>query len=140
MSESGTSNVDGNDLIVAFPSSSSDSEGKQVRFSEYIYVHSFPYSPSKRSLDAGTPRGTNSYSNKNWQGSSRHSRLLSTTPMKTLEKEVLYRCLGLEALVSNQFTRFLKEMKEDYSSSKVELQYRLTDEQLTAYAMSHSLQ
>ena len=114
---------------------------KQVRFSEDVHIHSFPHL-SKQEISRRWDSKRDKFLFKQelardvWN--IRH--LLSTTPMEELEKEVLYRCLGLEALVSSQVTRYLKRMREEHSSSIVELQYRLSGEQLAAYSMSRSLQ
>ena len=115
---------------------------KRVRFSEDIQATVLPYPASKEEFSRRwhSKRDKFLFKQELARDVRNIRRLLSTTPMETLEKDVLYWCLGLEALVSAQVTRYLKRMKEEHSSSIVKLQYRLTDEQLAAFAMSHSLQ
>ncbi len=66
--------------------------------------------------------------------------LLSTTPMEAVENEALYGCVGLEAHLSSEVTRFLKDKKRGHARSIVEMQHFLNEEQLAACAMSHSSQ
>ena len=150
----------GNDLIVDFGerrrlSQSSDNDcedtesaaaatttaDKHVTFSEDVDIRSFQY-PSEEELSqrwhstedkflfklelARDVRGIRHY--------------LSTTPIEALEKEILYWCLGLEALVSSQVTRHVKEQRELHVRSIEEVQYRLDEDQLAVYAMRRSLQ
>ncbi len=61
--------------------------------------------------------------------------LLSVTQIGDLEKEALYDCAGLEALVSSRVTRFLKDQKRRHSRSIVEMQDCLSEEQLAAYGI-----
>ena len=60
--------------------------------------------------------------------------------MEEVKKEALYDCVGLEALMSSKVARFLKEKKQCYARSIVEMQDCLSEEELTAYAASHSSQ
>jgi hypothetical protein len=65
--------------------------------------------------------------------------LLTTTPMEEFENDILYDCIGLEALVSRQVMRFLKERKREHVRSVVKMQHCLNDKQLAEYSMSRSL-
>ncbi len=158
MSELGAN--DGSDLIVDFghrhPRRTSNTTGggggkvsatktmakeKQVNFSEDVIVHYFQY-PSKEEVS----KRWHSKSDKSFftQELARDVRrlrgLLSVAPIEGLEKEALYDCVGLEALMSSRVMRFLKDHKREHSRSIVEMQDSLNDEQLAAYAASHSSQ
>lgn len=147
----------GNDLIVDFGDrmrlSESEAEDalseeaarietkKQVRFSEGTDVHCFQY-PSKEEIF------------KRWiskkekeiltlkmirdVGSIRH--VLSTIPMEELDKETLYGCVGLEALITTKVMNFLKAKKRLHARSIVEMQDHFEYEDLAAYAMKSSLE
>jgi len=116
---------------------------RQVSFSEDVIVHCFQY-PSRD--DDEVSKRWNSKRDKHFfeQEMARDVRsircLLSITPMNDLEKEALYDCVGLEALMSSKVARFSKEKKRCYVRSIVEMQYCLSEEELAAYAESHSSQ
>ena len=114
---------------------------KQVRFSDDIRIRSFPY-PSKEELfqrwDSKKDKVLFKQELARDVQCIRH--LLSSTPMEALNKEVLYWCLGLEALVSVQVTRLVRDMKVGHSRSIVQMQHHLSDEQLASYARRRSLQ
>jgi len=167
MSEVGTDNGNEKDLIVDFGhrnrrrTSESESDTgtgaadgevtamktmvmameRQVSFSEDVIVHYFLY-PSRDEVS----KRWNSKRDKYFfeQEMARDVRsircLLSITPMEDLEKEALYDCVGLEALMSSKVARFLKEKKQCYARSIVEMQDCLSEEELAAYAASHSSQ
>ena len=156
MSELGANNC--NDLIVDFghrhPRRTSNTTGggggempatnaRQVSFSEDVTVQCFPF-PSREEVS----KRWHSKSDRNTlkQELARDVRrlrfLLSVTPMGDLdlEKEALYDCVGLEALVSSRVTRFVRAIRQGHASSIVEMQDSLSEEQLAAYAVSQSSQ
>ena len=114
---------------------------KHVTFSEDIHTRSFQY-PSKEELSQRWHSKEDKFLFK--QELARDVRIirhiLSTVPMEALEKEILYWCLGLEALVSSQVTRHVREQREWHARSVEEMQYRLDADQLAVYAMKRSLQ
>ena len=143
----------GDDLIVGFgnrsrPSQDTGNENvatiktsKQVRFSEDVAVHCFQY-PSREEV----ARRWNSEQDKDvlTQEMIRDVRsirhVLATTPMEELEKETLYGCVGLEALVSSRVMNFLKKRKREHSRSVVDMQAYLGGERLAAYAANRSFE
>eukprot|EP00984_Skeletonema_dohrnii_P007627 scaffold2782_cov78-Skeletonema_dohrnii-CCMP3373.AAC.8 len=145
----------GDDLIVDFGNRrrpSEDNTGndanvatmkteKQVRFSEDVAVHCFQY-PSREEV----ARRWNSEQDKDvlTQEMIRDVRsirhVLATTPMEELEKETLYGCVGLEALVSSRVMNFLKKRKREHSRSVVDMQAYLGGERLAAYAANRSFE
>ena len=132
----------GNDLIVNFGHRRSPTNAdKQVSFSEDIIVHCFQY-PSREEVSVRWNSKRDKYFfNQELARDVRSLRcLLSITPMEDIEKEALYGCVGLEALVSSKVARFLNEKKQYHARSIVEMQYCLSEEQLAAYAVSHSSQ
>ncbi len=156
MSEIGANCGNDNDLIVDFghrrprrASNTTSSGGgeasatntRRVSFSEDITLHCFQY-PSKEEVS----RRWHSKNDRNRfkQELARDIRslrcLLSITPMEDLEKEALYDCVGLEALMTSRVTRFVTEMRQEHSRSIVEMQDYLNEEQLAACAVSHSSQ
>ncbi len=114
---------------------------RQVNFSEDVIVHCFLY-PSRDEVSKRWHSKRDKYLFE--QEMARDVRsircLLSITPMEVVKKEALYDCVGLEALMSSKVARFLKEKKQCYARSIVEMQYCLSEEQLAAYAESHSSQ
>ena len=114
---------------------------RQVSFSEDVTAHCFQY-PSREEVSKRWHSNVDKYAFK--QELARDVRslrcLLSITPMQDLEKEALYDCVGLEALISSKVTRFSKEMRQGHARSIVEMQYYLSEEQLAACAASHSSQ
>ena len=120
---------------------STSTKHKQVRFSDETRIHTLPYPSEEELLQRWHSKKDKIIFKQGLVRDVRNIRhLLSSIPMEELEKEVLYWCLGLEALVSIQVTRFLREMKVRHSRSIVQLQHHLSDEQLAAYAMRSSLQ
>jgi hypothetical protein len=114
---------------------------KQVRFSEDISILSFQY-PSKEEVSKRwhSKRDKAFFAQELVRDIRSIRYLLSITPMEMLEKETLYGCIGLEALVSGKVTNFVKEQKREHSRSVVGMQYRLSDDQLAEYAENRSLQ
>ena len=160
MSELGanTNNCNDNDLIVDFGhrhprriSASGADTGtggevsatntRRVSFSEDVTLHCFQY-PSKEEVSKRWH--SKSVRNMFKQELARDVRsircLLSIAPMEDFEQEALYDCVGLEALMSSRVTRFVKDQKQEHSRSIVEMQDYLSEEQLAAYAESHSSQ
>ncbi len=142
----------GNDLIVDFgnrcrlkelEAQAMTETKKQVRFSEGADIHCFQY-PAKEEIS------------KRWiskkekefltltmirdVGSIRH--VLSTIPMEDLDKETLYGCVGLEALITTKVMNFLKAKKRLHARSIVEMQDQdhFGCEDLAAYAMKSSFE
>jgi hypothetical protein len=64
--------------------------------------------------------------------------LLSTTPMDAVEKEDLYKFIGLENLLSRRLAHYLRDKKREHVRSIVKIQHMLSDEQLAACAMQGS--
>ena len=140
----------GSDLIVDFSRRRPAADGEatatattahesQVRFSEHVTVHCFQY-PSRNEVSKRWHSKTDKEIFK--QEMSRDVRsiryLLSTTPMEAVEKEVLYECVGLEAHLSSQIARFLKEKRRRHTRLIVQMQDYLSEEHLSEYAESHS--
>ena len=138
---------DGSDLIVDFGDrrrlSETDGEvpatTRQVSFIKDVVVHYFQYP----STDEVTKRWNSKKDKHTFQQQLIHDvqsirLLLSTTPMDALEKEVLYECVGLEALISIQVMRFVKEKRRRHTRSIVEMQDCLSEDHLSAYAESQS--
>ena len=71
-------------------------------------------------------------------GSIRH--ILSTIPIEEVDKETLYGCVGLEALITTRVMKFLKAKKRLHARSIVEMQDDFGCEDLAVYAMKSSLQ
>ncbi len=113
----------------------------KVRFSEDTDIHYFPY-PSREEISKRwhCRRDKYLFTQEMARDVRRIRYLLSTTPMEAVDKEALYVCVGLEAHLSSKVTRFLTEKKRGYTRSIVEMQHYLGEEQLAAYAMSHSSQ
>ncbi|KAL7435872.1 hypothetical protein ACHAXM_004942 [Skeletonema potamos] len=144
---------DGNELIVEFSerrrsSSYAGNEKtspttitKQVRFSKDVSIIIFTY-PSRDEVSQRwhSKRDKALFTQELVRDIRSIRMLLSITPMEELEKETLYGCIGLEALVSGKVTAFVKEKKREHSRKIVEMQYFLSDDQLAAYAESRSLQ
>ena len=156
----GASNNDSCDLIVDFPyrrrqtsvsvlgtggememAAAKTTRTTKVRFSDDTAIHRFQY-PSREEISKRWHcKGDKLIFTQEMTRDVRHIRyLLSTTPMEAVDKEILYVCVGLEALLTSKVTRFLKEKKRVHTRSIVEMQHFLSDEQLAAYAMSHSSQ
>mmetsp|Transcript_1803 Transcript_1803/g.2847 ORF Transcript_1803/g.2847 Transcript_1803/m.2847 type:complete len:170 (+) Transcript_1803:88-597(+) len=150
MSKLGANN--GNELIVGFSDRkrTSDTVGddeetaattmnKQVSFSEDVRIQCFQY-PSREEVSKRWHNERNKYlfTQEMRRDVCSIRYLLSTTPMESLEKEVLYGCVGLEALVSGKVTRFVKDKRRGHARSIVEMQHYLGEEQLSAYAISRS--
>ena len=114
---------------------------RQVSFSEDVTVQCFPY-PSREEVSKRwySKSDRNTLKQELARDVRRLRFLLSVTPMGDLEKEALYDCVGLEALVSSRVTRFVREMRQGHASSIVDMQDSLSEEQLAAYAVSHSSQ
>mmetsp|Transcript_14286 Transcript_14286/g.20285 ORF Transcript_14286/g.20285 Transcript_14286/m.20285 type:complete len:178 (-) Transcript_14286:135-668(-) len=114
---------------------------RQVSFSEDVAIHNFQY-PSRDEVSKRwhSKRDRHLFTQELRRDVQCIRFLLSTTPMEALEKEALYMCIGLEALLSAKVTRALKERKRGYVHSIVEMQDSLSEEQLAAYAASHSSQ
>jgi hypothetical protein len=66
--------------------------------------------------------------------------LLSTTPMEAVEKEELYKCIGLENLLSRELMHYARDKKREHTRSIVKMQHMLSDGQLSACAMQSSSQ
>ena len=146
----------GSDLIVDFchrrrPSNTDTrSEGEatptktmqgQVSFSQDIVVHYFQYPSSDEVSKRWHSKRDKYFFAQEITRDVRCIRfLLSTTSMEALEKDALYDCVGLEALLSGKVKRFVKKRKRRYVNSIVEMQDCLSEEQLAAYASSHSTQ
>ncbi len=113
----------------------------RVSFSEDIIIHYFQY-PSSDEVSKRWHSKKDKYSfTKETTRDVRCIRfLLSTIPLEALEKEALYDCVGLEALLSEKVKIFVKENRRRYVHSIVEMQDCLSDEQLAAYAACHSSQ
>jgi len=154
MSESEVGANNGDDLIVDFSDQrrTSDTVGddeetatttttmnKQVSFSEDIRIQCFQY-PSREEVSKRWHNERDKYlfTQEMRRDVCSIRYLLSTTPMESLEKEVLYGCVGLEALVSGKVTRFVKDKRRGHSRSIVEMQHHLGEEQLSAYAIRRS--
>ena len=140
--------VNGNDLIVDFvhrrPSNDTVKQTskmkKQVCFSPYVTRYCFQY-PDKEEVS------------KRWLSKKDKTLVmqamehdvqilryrLTKTPIEELEKEVLYDCIGLEALVSIEVMRFLKERKREHVRSVVKMQHCLNDKRFAEYSTSRSL-
>ena len=114
---------------------------RQVSFSEDVKVNCFQYPSTVEVSKRWYSKRDKYFFERELARDVQNIRgLLSITPMEDHEKEVLYDCVGLEALVSSKVMRFLKEKKRRHARSIVEMQYRLSEEQLAAYAASHSSQ
>ena len=114
---------------------------RQVSFSEDVIVHCFQYPPTDEVSKRWNSKRDKYFFEQEMARDVQSIRdLLSITPMENHEKEVLYDCVGLEALMSSKVTRFLKEKKRRHARSIVEMQYSLSEEKLAAYAASHSSQ
>ncbi len=156
MSELGANSGNDNDLLVDFghrhPRRTSNTTGdgggeesatntRRVSFSEDITVRYFQY-PSRDEVSTRwhSQRDRNVFQQELARDVRSLRLLLSVTPMEDLEKEALYDCIGLEALVSSNVARVVREMRQGHARSIVEMQDYLSEEELAACAMSLSSQ
>jgi len=114
---------------------------KQVRFSEDTDLQCFQY-PSREEVSERwiSKKEKEIIARKMLRDIARIRHVLSTTPMEEVDKEILYACVGLEALITSQVMKFLKVKKRQHTRSIVEMQYHLGHEQLAAYAEKSSLE
>ncbi len=141
-----------NDLIVDFvprrrPTMTSCStaetnsqEGKQVCFSETkTTLVKYP-SRKERSRRWDSKKERDVFEYEMMCDVQEVQRLLSTTPLEAVEKEDLYKCIGLENLLSTRLVYYIKDKKREHVRSIVKKQHMLSDEQLSACAMQSSSQ
>ena len=146
------SNSSGEELIVGFGNRRRSSEAeiidvapmkkeKQIRFSDEVAVVCFPY-PSMEEVSkrwhSKTDKTAREFEMKRDVQSIR--RVLSATPLDELEEEILYACIGLEALVTKRVMKFVKEKRRWHSRAIVEMQAYLMGDELAEYAQNSSLE
>ena len=146
------STASGEELIVGFGNRRRSSEAeiidvapmkpeKQIRFSDEVAVVCFPY-PSMEEVSRRWHSKTDKTARefemaRDVQGI---RRVLSTTPLDELEEEILYACIGLEALVTKRVMKFVKEKRRWHSRAIVEMQAYLMGDELAEYAENSSLE
>lgn len=114
---------------------------RQVKFSEDIVVRYFQYPSRDEVFKRWHSKSDKHFFTHEMTRDVRCIRfLLSTTLAEAIEKETLYKCVGLEALLSAKVTRALKERKRGYVHTIVEMQDSINEELLAAYAETKSLQ
>lgn len=150
--------ADGNDLIVDFVERStsqladesySSSNGeetrmdvqKQVRFGEDITTYYSQY-PDENEISR---RWISTEEKRLFTQEMSHDVrilrcLLSSTPMEFVDEETLYECIGLECLLSIEVMQLVKERRKRHPRSIVQMQHKLDQDQLAAYAISRSLE
>lgn len=146
------STASGEELIVGFGNRRRSSEAeiidvapmkmeKQIRFSDEVAVVCFPY-PSMEEVSRRWHSKTDKTAREFEMARDVQSirRVLSTTPLDELEEEILYACIGLEALVTKRVMKFVKEKRRWHSRAIVEMQAYLMGDELAEYAQNSSLE
>jgi len=108
----------GNDLMVDFSYRRRPLSTDSI--SEEMTIHNFEYPSSEEVSKRWQSKSDKVLSTSEMLRDIRSiRRLLTTRPIEELEKETLYGCIGLEALLLNEITRFVKETKQGHSRSIV---------------------
>ena len=111
---------------------------RQVSFSAEVAVHCSRYPKNEVSKRWYSTQDKEVFKEQTARDVAFIQYLQSFTSMEALEKEALYWFVGLEAHISEQVTRFVKELRQRHSRSIVEMQDYLSERLLSAYAESHS--
>ena len=146
------STASGEELIVGFGNRRRSSEAeiidvapmkkeKMIRFSDEVAVVCFPY-PSMEEVSKRWHSKTDKTAREFEMTRDVQSirRVLSATPLDELEEEILYACIGLEALVTKRVMKFVKEKRRWHSRAIVEMQAYLMGDELAEYAENSSLE
>ena len=114
---------------------------KHVRFSEEVAVVCFQY-PSREEVSIRWHSKNDKYAYEQELVRDVHiiRHALSTTPMEEVEDEILYECVGLEALITKRVMKLVKEKRHWHSRSIVEMQAYLRGDQLAEYAENSSFE
>ena len=114
---------------------------KQVRFSDEVAVVRFQY-PSREEVSTRWYSQEDKYAFEQEIVREVQSirRGLSTTPLEEVPGEILYACVGLEALITKRVMRFIKEKRHWHSRLIVEMQAYLRGDQLAEYAENSSFE